>query len=88
MYKKIKRVSNSRGALQISFAWLFALIVGAFILFLAIFMVMKFAGTGDKVIDAETATQIGIILNPLETGFEAARSPPPMVLAAESRNFD
>lgn len=61
-----------RGFLQISFGWLFALIVGAIVIFLAIFLVNKFSSTENASTSAKTSTEIGILLNPLETGFESA----------------
>ena len=59
---------EKRGFLEISFAWLFALIVGAFILFLAIYFVVKFVGVEQEAQGAVSSTDIGILLNPLETG--------------------
>ena len=59
--------------LQISFAWLFAIIVGAFILFLAIYATTQLMGTEQKTLDAKTGKEIGILLNPLETSFETAK---------------
>ncbi len=59
--------------LQISFAWLFAIIVGAFILFLAIYGVTQLMGTEQEALDAKTGKEIGILLNPLETSFETAK---------------
>ena len=63
-----------KGDLQIPFAWVFALIVGVFILFLAIYAVTKLIGTENQVSDAKTGKEIGILLNPLETGFETGRT--------------
>jgi len=60
--------------LQISFAWLFAIIVGAFILFLAIYATVKLIGTEQTIQDARTGKEIGILLNPLETSFETGKS--------------
>ena len=73
-----------KGALQISFGWLFAIIVGAFIIFLAIFGVTKFVNTEQATVDAKTSSEIGILLNPLETSFESAKSTS-FSLPAESR---
>jgi len=73
-----------KGALQISFGWLFAIIVGAFIIFLAIYGVTKFMGTEQETIDAKTSNEIGILLNPLETSFESAKTTS-FSLPAESR---
>lgn len=63
---------NKKGALEISFSWLFAIIVGAFILFLAIYGTSKLIKSEGSVQSAKTSKDIGILLNPLETGFEEA----------------
>jgi hypothetical protein len=60
---------KKKGALQISFAWLFAIIAGAAILFLAIFVATKIIGVGKTESDIKTQQQIGILLNPLESSF-------------------
>ncbi len=66
--------ANKEGFLQMSFAWLFAIIVGAVILFLAIFIVTKMIGTQEEVTSVKTAKEIGVLLNPLETGFEIGKT--------------
>ncbi len=71
MAHKIKK--NKKG-FQVSFAWLFAIIAGAFILFLAIYAVTKLIGTGGDITSAKTGAEIGVLLNPLETGFESGRT--------------
>lgn len=63
-----------RGFLQISFAWLFSIIIGVVILSLTFYAAFKIIGTEQGVIGAKTGKEIGIILNPLETGIESARS--------------
>ena len=65
---------DNKGFLQISFAWLFAIIVGAVILFLAIFAVTKMIDTQETVTSVKTAKEIGVLLNPLETGFEIGKT--------------
>ena len=65
---------KKRGYLQISFGWLFAIIVGAVILFLAIFLSTKLIGTEQITLDAQTGKEIGILLNPLETSFESTKT--------------
>jgi hypothetical protein len=65
---------EKRGYLQISFAWLFAIIVGVFILFLAIFLSTKIISRGQEISEAKTGKEIGILLNPLETGFETGKT--------------
>ncbi len=68
MNKRVKR-----GYLQISFAWMFAIIVGAFILFLAIYFATKLVNTEEKVLDLKTGKEIGILLNPIETSVESVK---------------
>ena len=75
-----------RGYLQISFAWLFAIIVGMIILFIAIYAVVKFMGIGQTANDAETAERIGSLLNPLETGFEDFKATT-MILPQDTRIY-
>jgi len=58
---------KSKKAIQLPFAWIFASLVGAFILFLAIYISIKVIDTGNNGVDLKTGTEIGIILNPLET---------------------
>ena len=65
---------RNKKALQISFAWLFAIIAGAFILFLAIYGAVRIINTGGDFTSARTGAEIGILLNPLETGFESGRT--------------
>jgi hypothetical protein len=60
--------------LQISFAWLFSIIAGAFILFLAIFVSIKVINTEQTIQDAKIGKEIGILLNPLEIGFESGKT--------------
>lgn len=65
---------NKKGALQVSFGWLFAIIVGIFILFLAIFAVTKLINVGNEFQTTKTGKEIGVLLNPLETGFETGKT--------------
>ena len=67
-------MKNKRGALDISFAWLFAIIVGGFILFLAVYAAIKLIGTEQTIQDAKTGKEIGVLLNPLETSFESGKT--------------
>ena len=78
---------NKKGFLQISFAWLFAIIVGAFILFLAIFASTSIIQTEQTSTDAQTAKEIGILLNPLETGFETGKTNS-IIIPSETRIFN
>jgi len=70
------RKINQKGQLNISFGWLFAIIVGAVILVLTIFGATKVIKTGQQEQQVVGAKELGILLNPLETGFESAVSTP------------
>ena len=59
-----------RGFLEISFAWLFAIIAGAVILALAIFAATKIINIGQYATVAQTQNEIAVLLNPLETSFQ------------------
>jgi hypothetical protein len=65
--------NNKRGFLQISFTWLFAIIIGAIILVFAIYASVKLIGTEGTVSSTETAEEIAVLLNPLETEFGAEK---------------
>ena len=64
---------NKNGALEFSFAWIFAIIAGLFIIFLAIYGVTKFIGLENAAGNAESAKDIGVLMNPLESSFEALK---------------
>jgi hypothetical protein len=70
--------------LEISFGWLFALVAGAIILFFAIYLSSKVIHTGQETVSTETAKEIGILLNPLETSFESAQTTS-ITISAETR---
>jgi len=59
---------------EFGFSWIFALIVGAIILFLAIFAVTRMIETEKNVIDTEAGKKLGILLTPMETGLESAKA--------------
>jgi len=73
-----------RGYLQISFSWLFSIIAGAFILFLAIYITTQLISNEQTTQDFKTGKEIGVLFNPLETGFDDAVSTL-MTLPAETR---
>jgi hypothetical protein len=75
---------KKRGALEISFGWLFAIIAGGVILFLAIYFSTKLIQTGTETVSAETGKEIGILLDPLETSFESAQTTS-ITIPAETR---
>lgn len=79
-------MKNKRAYLDISFKWLFAIIVGAFILFLAIYISVKIINTGQNTHGAKTSKEIGVLLNQLEIGFEETISTP-LVIPIETKIY-
>lgn len=63
-----------KGYLDISFSWIFAIIVGAFILFFAITSVSKLGNIKQTSEGAIAGVELGILLNPLETGLETGKT--------------
>jgi len=78
---------NKKAFLQISFAWLFAILVGMVILSLAIYASTKIIKTEQISLDATTAKEIGVLLNPLETGFETGKTNS-ITLPSETRIYN
>lgn len=78
---------NKKG-IEFSFGWLFALIVGAAILFLAIYAAVKLVGTEKTAQETEAAKQLEIILTPVETGYEEGKSVPAIVFPTETRVYN
>lgn len=68
------RLSDKKGYLQISFGWLFAIIVGIFIIGLAIYGSFTFIGTEQEFSSAEAGKEIEILTNVLETGLESSKT--------------
>jgi hypothetical protein len=58
---------------EFSFAWLFSIVVGAVIIFLAIYAATKLVSTEREISEAETAKQLSVILSPIETGVEEGK---------------
>lgn len=81
-------INSRKGFIQISFPWLFAIIVGIFIIFLAIYGVTKLIKTEQTVQDIKTSKEIGILLNPLETGFEDVKKPTPLGFPVDTRMYN
>src|SRR3989344_6408770 len=66
-------MKNKRG-FEMSFAWMFAIIAGAVILFLAIYFASKMISSERFAVDAQTSAQLSILLDPLETSVEAGKA--------------
>jgi len=57
-----------------SFNWMFAIIVGGFILFLAIYGASKFIKTSETTLYTETAARMASLLDPMETGLASGKA--------------
>jgi hypothetical protein len=73
--------------LEASFSWIFAIAVGAVIIFLAIWASNEFIQTERTVRDTEIGKEIGILLSPVETGIESGKTSK-IILAEETRLFN
>src|SRR3989338_9838258 len=73
--------------LEFSFNWIFAILVGGFILFLALFTVSKLLGQGQYQLDTTTAKRIDVLLNPLQTGVES-ETLTPLIFASPTRVYN
>ena len=65
---------ESKKGFEMSFAWMFAIIAGAIILFLAIYGASRFISSERFVVDAQTSTALSILIDPLETGVESGKA--------------
>ncbi|MAG02680.1 hypothetical protein CMI42_05060 [Candidatus Pacearchaeota archaeon] len=66
------------------FNWIFAILVGGFILFLAVFGAGKFIRTSEQTVYTETAASLVSLFDPLETGLASGKSSE-IVFKKESR---
>jgi len=69
----IKRRRNKKGV-AMSFNWIFAVMAGGFILFLAVFAAGKFIRTSENTIYTETAASLIGFFDPLETGLASGKA--------------
>ncbi len=64
---------KNKKALEFSFNWLFAIIVGAVVIFLAIYISSQYIKTARIEQDTKLGKELGIILTPIETDLEASK---------------
>lgn len=79
-------MKNKKG-FEMSFGWIFAIIVGAFILFLALFAVKNIISTSQFQEYTEIAKKISIILDPLETGIAESVQLTPLEFKKPTRTY-
>jgi len=69
----MERKLDKKG-IGMSFNWIFAIIAGAFILFLAVFAASKFIQTSENTLYTETAASLISFFDPLETGLASGKA--------------
>jgi hypothetical protein len=79
-------MKNKRG-FEFSFGWIFSILIGASILFLAIYVTFRFVNIQGTVGSSETAQQLGTLLSPVETSIESA-SIVPINFTSETRLYN
>lgn len=72
-FKNIGAFQNKRG-FEFSFAWMFALLVGAVILFLAVYVATGILQGSSYERDTEIAKELTILFDPFETGFAESKA--------------
>ena len=82
---KLRKI-NKKG-FEMSFAWIFSLIVGAAILIIAVYFTIKFIQTSTHERDTESAAKISSLLDSLETGLEEGKSSA-IVFPSETRVYN
>ena len=65
---------KNKKAIEMSFNWIFAIIVGGFILFIAIYGAGKLIRTSEQSVYTETAASLVSLFDPLETGLASGKA--------------
>jgi len=69
----LMKIGGKKG-IEFSFAWLFSVIAGAFILFLAIYIGYRMISTSEHQAGTVTAKELSIIFEPMETGLASGKA--------------
>ncbi len=64
---------NKKG-LEFGFEWIFAVLIGGFVIFLAVYAASKFIDSGNLQKGSEVGKEIGILLTPFETNLEPGKT--------------
>ena len=65
---------KSKRGIAMSFNWIFAIVVGGFILVLALYTASQFIRTSEQTVYTETAASLISLFDPLETGLSSGKS--------------
>ena len=77
-----------KNGFEFSFAWMFAVLVGAVIIFLAIYGVTRLINKEEYKTSTTTAKQISIIFEPMTIGLEEGKKPVPITLKEETKLYN
>lgn len=78
---------NKKG-FEMSFGWIFSIIVGAIIIFLAIYAATQFGDTETDFGDSEAAQQLNLMLQPIETSSTSLEKPGNIVFPSFTRIYN
>lgn len=67
------RSLNKKG-FEMSFKWIFSVVVGIAVLFFAIYAATKLIGTANYQVSTETAAMLPVLISPLETSYDSANN--------------
>ena len=73
---------NKKG-IEFSFNWIFSIVVGIVVIFLAIYAANSFIKTERTLQDTETVQQLQTLLNPLQTSIESTTKPSNIIFPRE-----
>jgi hypothetical protein len=85
-YKK-SRYGLSKKGFEMSFAWLFAIIVGSAILILAVYFAVKLINTEQNGVNTQTAKEFANLFDPLQTSVEESKVAAPLELMTETQVY-
>jgi len=74
---------RSKKGFEFSFSWIFAIIVGAMIISLAVFAAVRAVNVGKTATETSLAKQFTVILEPFETKLASSKNPAPLELNDE-----
>jgi hypothetical protein len=78
---------KNKKAIEMSFAWIFAILAGAFILFGAIYGTIKLINSGQSTSNVVCAKDLSILYEPMETGLASGKVAP-VSLVTETRIYN
>lgn len=70
----MKNILNRKKSFELPFSWLFALVAGAFIIFLAIYATTRLINTEQTTATSAAASDVANLLNPIVNGITSARA--------------